>query len=220
MRKNNPMNKKVLWISIASVATLGIGGFLFWRSRKKKKEAEALDAEQVEATEETKQIEGEQEPTPPPHIDIEENVVYLSAKWCPACQTNEKTAQALYAKYKDKVEFRMVDADEEIAKSYGFQLGLRSIPVLAFVSEGEVLETMIGPKSMQEYDEMFVKYFPSLKPATPKAKMVKTPVQEQPPIPPVPQIAPPEEQSEEVKQLPAPSSNGVEEHEEEATQDA
>ena len=73
---------------------------------------------------------------------------------------------------------------------------------------------------MQEYDEMFAKYFPSLKPATPKAKMVKTPVQEQPPTPPVPQIAPPEVQSEEVKQLPAPTSNGVEEHEEETTQDA
>ncbi len=215
------MNKKVLWISIASVATLGIGGFLFWRSRKKKKEAEALAAGQVEASEDTKQIEGEQEQdkTPPPHIDIEENVVYLSAKWCPACQTNEKTAQALYAKYKDKVEFRRVDADEEIAKSYGFQLGLRSIPVLAFVSEGEVLETMIGPKSMQEYDQMFAKYFPSLKPAKPKAKMVKTPVQEEPPTPPIPQIEPPVAQSEEVKQLPAPTSNGVKE-EEETTQDA
>ncbi len=215
------MNKKVLWISIASVATLGIGGFLFWRSRKKKKEAEALAAGQVEASEDTKQIEGEQEQdkTPPPHIDIEENVVYLSAKWCPACQTNEKTAQALYAKYKDKVEFRMVDADEEIAKSYGFQLGLRSIPVLAFVSEGGVLETMIGPKSMQEYDQMFAKYFPSLKPAKPKAKMVKTPVQQEPPTPPIPQIEPPVAQSEEVKQLPAPTSNGVKE-EEETTQDA
>lgn len=220
------MNKKVLWISLASVATLGIGGFLFWRSRKKKKEAQALASEQGEATAETKQIEGEQEQeqeqeaTPPPHIDIEENVVYLSAKWCPACQTNEKTAQALYAKYKDKVEFRMVDADTEIAKSYGFQLGLRSIPVLAFVSEGEVLETMIGPKSMQEYDQMFAKYFPSLRPATPKAKVVKTPVQAEPPAAPVQQIEPPVEQAEEVKQLPAPSSNGVSDEKEEAEQDA
>ena len=36
------MNKKVLWISVASVATLGVAGFFFWRYRKKKKTAQKV----------------------------------------------------------------------------------------------------------------------------------------------------------------------------------
>jgi thioredoxin 1 len=175
LRKINIMNKKVLWISIASVATLGIGGILVWRYFKKKKENKLLEEpvlEDSQEIEETKEVTGAQQP--PPHIDIQENVVYLSAKWCPACQDNKETAKALFAKYKDKVEFRVVDADEEIARSYGVQLGLKQIPVLAFVNEGKVVETMVGIKTMQEYDAMFEKFFPSLKvPKAQKAPIVK-----------------------------------------------
>ena len=81
----------------------------------------------------------------------------------------------LYAKYKDKVEFRVIDADEPIAASYGNQLNLRQIPVLAFVNEGKVVESMVGVKTMAEYDAMFEKFFPSLKaPEVPKAPIKKT----------------------------------------------
>ena len=112
-------------------------------------EEESSEDEQ-EIVEETKAVTGEQKP--PPHIDITENVVYLSAKWCPACKENQNTADELFAKYKEKVEFRMVDADDEIAASYGNQLNLRQIPVLAFVNEGKVVESMVGVtvKKIQE----------------------------------------------------------------------
>tara|TARA_R110002050_G_scaffold57522_4_gene129694 strand:- start:2133 stop:2810 length:678 start_codon:yes stop_codon:yes gene_type:complete len=176
------MNKKVLWISIASVATLGIGGFFLWRHFKNKKQTQPLEEavleevtaeDEQETVDETKAVTGEQKP--PPHIDITENVVYLSAKWCPACKENQNTADALFAKYKEKVEFRMVDADDEIAASYGNQLNLRQIPVLAFVNEGKVVESMVGVKTMVEYDAMFEKFFPSLKaPKVPKAPIKKT----------------------------------------------
>ena len=182
MRKINVMNKKVLWISIASVATLGIGGFFLWRHFKNKKQTQPLEEaaleeesseDEQEIVEETKAVTGEQKP--PPHIDITENVVYLSAKWCPACKENQNTADELFAKYKEKVEFRMVDADDEIAASYGNQLNLRQIPVLAFVNEGKVVESMVGVKTMVEYDAMFEKFFPSLKaPEVPKAPIKKT----------------------------------------------
>lgn len=182
MRKINVMNKKVLWIGIASVATLGIGGFFLWRHFKNKKQTQPLEEavleevtaeDEQETVDETKAVTGEQKP--PPHIDITENVVYLSAKWCPACKENQNTADALFAKYKEKVEFRMVDADDEIAASYGNQLNLRQIPVLAFVNEGKVVESMVGVKTMVEYDAMFEKFFPSLKaPKVPKAPIKKT----------------------------------------------
>ena len=44
------MNKKILWISIASVATLGIGGFVTWRILKKRKAKKAeLEAKRGQA---------------------------------------------------------------------------------------------------------------------------------------------------------------------------
>ena len=168
------MNKKVLWISVASVATLGIAGFFFWRYRKKKKTAQELETipdsfqevvGEVEPQEQVQveaQAEQPQQPQIPPHIDIEENVVYLSATWCPACKQNKETAEKLYAKYKDKVEFIYLDVDDEEAKSYGYQLQVKHIPSLVFVNEGEKIDEMVGPKSMEDYEEKMAKYFPQL----------------------------------------------------------
>ncbi len=172
------MNKKVLWISVASVATLGVAGFFFWRYRKKKKTAQDLEnlpesfqqvvgeahpQEQPQAQVEV-QAEAEEpaQPQIPPHIDIEENVVYLSATWCPACKQNKDTSEKLYAKYKDKVEFIYLDVDEEEAKSYGYQLQVKHIPSLIFVNDGEKIDEMVGPKSMEEYEGKMAKYFPEL----------------------------------------------------------
>ena len=71
MRKINVMNKKVLWISIASVATLGIGGFFLWRHFKNKKQTQPLEEavleevtaeDEQETVDETKAVTGEQKP--------------------------------------------------------------------------------------------------------------------------------------------------------------
>ena len=162
------MNKKVLWISVASVATLGVAGFFFWRYRKKKKTAEELESlpdsfqEVVGEVQPQAEAEQPQQPQIPPHIDIEENVVYLSATWCPACKQNKETAEKLYAKYKNKVEFIYLDVDEEEAKSYGYQLEVKHIPSLVFVNEGEKIDEVVGPKSLEEYEEKMAKYFPQL----------------------------------------------------------
>jgi thiol-disulfide isomerase/thioredoxin len=193
------MNKKVLWISLASVATLGVAGFFVWRAVKKKKANKALeentqdaDYVEVQGTEDTQdapqgQAEEPQQQTPP-HIDIEENVVYLSAKWCPACKQNQEVAEKLYAKYNDKVEFIMLDADDEDAKSYGYQLQIRHIPTLAFVNDGEKIDELVGPQTMEQYEEKMAKYFPQL--FKKKAKMVAKPAPA-PPAPPAPATPPP-----------------------------
>lgn len=148
------MNKKVLWISLASVATLGVGGFFAWRYFKNKKQED-------ETVEETKQVAGPN-PTPPPHIDINENVIYFSATWCPACKQNEPVAAKIFEQYKEKVDFIRVDANEERAKSYGYQLKQSQIPALLFVNDGQVLERLVGVQGEEAYHAAFEKYFPSL----------------------------------------------------------
>ena len=210
------MNKKVLWISLASVATLGVAGFFIWRAVKKKRANKELE----EATYDTdyREIEGggeveaqeqpqqqpqqaqQQQPQTPPHVDIEENLVYLSAKWCPACQQNKETAEKLFKKYEDKVEFIMLDADDEDAQSYGFQLEIRHIPTLAFVSEGKKIDELVGPQTMEQYEEKMAKYFPDL--FKKKAKMVTNPPAQEPA--PKKAVAP-------LPQAPQPAQNGKKE---------
>ena len=148
-----------------------------------------------------KQVSGEQQ-SPPPHVDILENVVYLSAKWCPACKQNAETAEKLFDKYKNKVEMVEIDADSEIAKSYGFQLDLRQIPVLAFVIDGKPIHKMVGPHSLEDYEEMFQKYFPSLK--TTKEVAVQAPKKVK-------------KESKAIAEIPATSENGVSKSEAEET---
>jgi thiol-disulfide isomerase/thioredoxin len=220
------MNKKVLWISVASVATLGIAGFFIWRGAKKRKARKAEELAQAQATEdiEYKEVDGgeaespEPQPqTPPPYVEIEENLVYLSATWCPACKQNAEVAEKLYAKYKDKIEFIKLDADEEIARSYGTQLELRHIPTLAFVSDGEKIDEMVGPKSLAEYEAKIAEYFPDLFPK--KAKM-QAPTRRHVQATAQPQVAPPQPQPEAQQEQPkttadpvaseqAPSENGT-----------
>lgn len=238
------MNKKVLWISVASVATLGIAGFFVWRYRKKKKTAQELDnlpdnfqevagnvQEQIEAQAQPQQppVQEQQQPQEPPYVEIEENVVYLSATWCPACKQNKETADKLYAKYKDKVEFITLDVDDEEAKSYGYQLQVRHIPSLVFVNDGEKIDEMVGPKSMEEYDEKMAQYFPQLfknkakiapKPKQPTRPNVQPPAQSNEPKEQAVNEAEAEPQAEqatppvETPQAPSkPSANGIEEAE-------
>ena len=77
-------------------------------------------------------------------------------------QKERANSGQIFDKYKEKVDFIRLDADEEKAKSYGFQLKQSQIPTLVFVNEGEVLEALVGVKGEEEYDAAFQKYFPSL----------------------------------------------------------
>ena len=191
------MNKKVLWISLASVATLGVGGFFAWRYFKNKKDEETTPEQ------ETKQVAGKPA-TPPPHIDINENVIYFSATWCPACKQNEPVAAKIFDQYKEKVDFIRVDANEERAKSYGYQLKQSQIPALLFVNDGEVLERLVGVRGEEEYHAAFQKYFPSLFEEKAEAKEEEPTSEVQPVVEAVEDV----EVIEEVKEEPKSEEQG------------
>jgi len=71
------------------------------------------------------------------------------AEWCPPCRLLAPTFARLAATYGDEISFAKVNVDElpELADQYG----IRSIPTLLLLREGEVLEKLVGARP---YDDL------------------------------------------------------------------
>ena len=70
------------------------------------------------------------------------------AEWCPPCRMLAPTFEKLAANYGDKITFAKVNVDElpEVAGQYG----IRSIPTLLLLRDGEVLEELVGARPYQD----------------------------------------------------------------------
>jgi thioredoxin 1 len=64
------------------------------------------------------------------------------ADWCGPCHMLAPTFDRLAAAYGDKIDFAKINVDEmpDIAGQYG----IRSIPTLLLVSNGQVIERLVG----------------------------------------------------------------------------
>ena len=91
---------------------------------------------------------------------------------------------------------------QKLLKAMDSKLDLRQIPVLAFVIDGKPIHKMVGPHSLEDYEEMFQKYFPSLK--TTKEVAVQAPKKVK-------------KESKAIAEIPATSENGVSKSEAEET---
>ncbi len=70
------------------------------------------------------------------------------AEWCPPCRMLAPTFEKLAANYGDQITFAKVNVDElpEVAG----QFGIRSIPTLLLLRDGEVLEELVGARPYQD----------------------------------------------------------------------
>jgi thioredoxin 1 len=66
------------------------------------------------------------------------------AEWCPPCRLLAPTFERLAANYGHEISFAKVNVDElpEVASQYG----IRSIPTLLLLREGEVVEELVGAR--------------------------------------------------------------------------
>lgn len=71
-------------------------------------------------------------------------LVDFYADWCGPCRMIAPVVEELAEEYAGEVKFAKVDVDTEgqIARDFG----IRSIPALLIYRNGEVLETIVGPK--------------------------------------------------------------------------
>ena len=70
------------------------------------------------------------------------------AEWCPPCRMLAPTFEKLAANYGDQIVFAKVNVDElpEVAGQYG----IRSIPTLLLLRDGEILEKLVGARPYQD----------------------------------------------------------------------
>ena len=76
-------------------------------------------------------------------------LVDFSAEWCGPCRAIEPVMEALASEYAGRVTVARVDIDSspQLAGRYG----VRSVPTVMIVANGEVDRVFVGARSPQEY---------------------------------------------------------------------
>lgn len=78
-------------------------------------------------------------------------VIDFWAEWCGPCRTMSPVISELSEEYKESAIIGKVNVDnnEELAAKYG----IRSIPTILFIKDGEVVDTIVGSKPKSEFVE-------------------------------------------------------------------
>lgn len=83
-------------------------------------------------------------------------VVDCTATWCGPCKLIAPLIDQLADEYGDRAKvFKLdLDSNKDLAKRYG----IRSIPAVMFINQGEIAETLVGAKKYDEYTATLEKY--------------------------------------------------------------
>lgn len=72
-------------------------------------------------------------------------LIDFSATWCQPCQQMAKLLEEIEGSYEGQVTFVKMDVDE--CQTVSQDLGIRSIPTLVLVKNGELSEMLVGSQS-------------------------------------------------------------------------
>ena len=83
-------------------------------------------------------------------------VVDCTASWCGPCKVIAPFIDQLAENYGDRAKIMKLDIDTH--KALGKELGLKSIPAVLFFKQSELVETMVGVKTYENYSDSVEKY--------------------------------------------------------------
>jgi thioredoxin 1 len=78
-------------------------------------------------------------------------VVDCTATWCGPCKLVAPLIDKLADDYEDRAKIFKLDID--VNKPIAKRFGLRSIPAVMFFNKGELVETLVGVKTYEEFSE-------------------------------------------------------------------
>ena len=70
------------------------------------------------------------------------SVIDFWASWCGPCTALSSVYEEIAVEYQTKANFYKLDAGEHTA--FARQLGIRTIPTLFFIHNGEIVQTIVG----------------------------------------------------------------------------
>jgi thioredoxin 1 len=76
-------------------------------------------------------------------------VVDFSAEWCGPCKAIQPLMEALASEYAGRVTFAKVDVDS--SPTLAARYGVRAVPTVMVVANGEVDRVFVGARPPQEY---------------------------------------------------------------------
>jgi thioredoxin 1 len=76
-------------------------------------------------------------------------VVDCTATWCGPCKLVAPLMDQLAAEYVDRAKVFKIDLD--VNKPIAKRFGIRSIPAVLYFKQGELVETIVGVKSYEEF---------------------------------------------------------------------
>ena len=76
-------------------------------------------------------------------------VVDCTATWCGPCKLVAPLMDQLAAEYGDKAKVFKIDLDTN--KPVAKRFGIRSIPAVLYFKQGELVKTVVGVKSYEEF---------------------------------------------------------------------
>ena len=83
-------------------------------------------------------------------------VVDCTATWCGPCKVIAPFIDQLSENYSDRAKIMKLDIDAH--KPLAKQFGLKSIPAVLFFKDGEIVETLVGVKTYENYRDSLEKH--------------------------------------------------------------